>query len=252
MRPEKVWRAALGELQLQVSRSTFDTWLRDARLVSCEESEYIIGVDSGFARDWLDAHMRNTVGRTVGGIGGGAATVSFVVWPQDPATTSGETPLFPAAPDKEVSRQTRAPAPRQSFDDFVVGTGNRMANAFTMFLTVIAYQFVLANTLPELPYLTVLDTHMLTSMAFIIAVIFEVALLCVHSRRADTDRERLEEMNDFLLQWNVSTWGVIQLAYALCCLSYHSCCKGSVFFRRRARALPAVGLLAPLAGLLLW
>jgi chromosomal replication initiator protein len=129
VRPEKVWRAALGELQLQVSRSTFDTWLRDARLVSCEESEYIIGVDSGFARDWLDAHMRNTVERTVGGIGGGAATVSFVVWPQDPATTSGETPLFPAAPDKDVSRQTRAPAPRRSFDDFVVGTGNRMANA---------------------------------------------------------------------------------------------------------------------------
>ena len=130
--------------------------------------------------------------------------------------------------------------------------GNRLGNAFTMFLTVIAYQFVLANTLPELPYLTVLDVHMLTSMAFVIAIILEVALLCVYSRNENTDRERLEEMNSFVLWWNLGTWGVIQLIYALCCASYHSCCKGSVFFGRRGRALPAVGLLAPLIGLLLW
>ncbi len=129
MRPERVWRAALGELQLQVSRSTFDTWLRDARLVSCEDSEYIVGVESGFARDWLDARMRATVERTVAGIVGRTASVSFVVWPHEPTNPTGDTPLFPESPAEKPDHHSRAPAPDRSFDNFVVGPGSRMAHA---------------------------------------------------------------------------------------------------------------------------
>ena len=129
MRPENVWRAALGELQLQVSRSTFDTWLRDVRLVSCEDGEYIVGVESGFARDWLDARMRTTVERTVAGIVGRTASVSFVVWPREPAKTTGDTPLFPESPAENPAHHSREPAPGRSFDDFVVGSGNRMAHS---------------------------------------------------------------------------------------------------------------------------
>ena len=129
MRPEAVWSAALGELQLQVSRCTFDTWLRDARLVSCEAGEYIIGVENDFARDWLDARMRTTVERTVAGIVGRTAVVSFVVWPHDPVPLSGEAPLFPDGPAEKTAHLARASAPDRSFDNFVVGPCNRMAHA---------------------------------------------------------------------------------------------------------------------------
>ena len=129
MRPESVWSATLGELQLQVSRSTFDTWLRDARLVSCEAGEYIIGVENDFARDWLDARMRNTVERTVAGIVGTTAVVSFVVWPDDHVSPHGETPLFPDGPDEKADPPNRAPVTHRSFDNFVVGSCNRMAHA---------------------------------------------------------------------------------------------------------------------------
>ncbi|MDP6793335.1 MAG: DnaA N-terminal domain-containing protein, partial [Anaerolineales bacterium] len=115
MRPEKVWRAALGELQLQVSRSTFDTWLRDARLVSCEDGKYIVGVESGFARDWLDARMRTTVERTVTGIVGTASAVSFVVWPRDPIAPDAETHLFRGGTDEKLTQQTHSLVPGRSF-----------------------------------------------------------------------------------------------------------------------------------------
>lgn len=129
MRPEKVWRAALGELQLQVSRSTFDTWLRQTRLVSCEGGKYIVGVESGFARDWLDERMRTTVERTITGIVSGAATVSFVVWPHMPAAPASEMPLFPKRSAEPPAQQTSDQAPGRSFDDFVVGPGSRIAHA---------------------------------------------------------------------------------------------------------------------------
>lgn len=129
MRPEKVWSAALGELQLQVSRSTFDTWLRDARLVSCEDGKYIVGVESGFARDWLDARMRTTVERTVAGIVGTASAVSFVVWPRDPMVPDEETHLFLGETAEKPTQQTHSLVPGRSFDDFVVGPGSRIAHA---------------------------------------------------------------------------------------------------------------------------
>lgn len=129
MRPEKVWRAALGELQLQVSRSTFDTWLRNTRLVSFEDGEYIVGVENGFARDWLDARMRTTIERTVAGIIGGPAKVSFVLWQHKPEPAATETPLLTASLATKAVRQKSSRAPGYSFDNFVVGPGSRMAHA---------------------------------------------------------------------------------------------------------------------------
>ena len=131
MKPEKVWRAALGELELQVSRSTFNTWLHGARFVACEKGEYIVGLDSDFVRDWLDARMRTTIERTVAGIVGEKVVVSFVVWPQsDQSHNSGgsEKALLPLpkAPS-ETSHHQRLPS--RSFDDFVVSPGCRMAHA---------------------------------------------------------------------------------------------------------------------------
>ena len=36
MTPEAAWKATLGELELQMTKATFNTWLRDARLLdSC-------------------------------------------------------------------------------------------------------------------------------------------------------------------------------------------------------------------------
>ena len=123
MNPRKVWQAALGELELQVSRSTFNTWLSGASLVACETDEYIIGVNSDFVRDWLEARMRTTIERTVAGIVGEKVVVSFVVWQQpDPANN-------PNKPEKTLMSLSEAPSdtsrykqlPSRSFDDFVVG-----------------------------------------------------------------------------------------------------------------------------------
>jgi len=135
VRPDGVWRAALGELQLQVSRSTFDTWMRDTHLISCEDGEYIIGVESDFARDWLDARMRITIERTVAGIVGGPAQVSFVVWHHKPTSSAGEISLLNKSLAAKPVRQKSAPAPGHSFDNFVVGSGSRMAHAAALAVT---------------------------------------------------------------------------------------------------------------------
>ncbi len=64
MRPEQVWQAALGELQLQMTRATYDTWLRDTILVSSDDDTFVIGLKNAYARDWLENRLRTTIQRT--------------------------------------------------------------------------------------------------------------------------------------------------------------------------------------------
>jgi chromosomal replication initiator protein len=58
-----VWSAALGELQLQMTQATFDTWLRDSRLLSHDEGVWTIGVKTGYAKDWLEHRLMTTIHR---------------------------------------------------------------------------------------------------------------------------------------------------------------------------------------------
>jgi predicted transcriptional regulator len=73
-----IWQAALGELQLQMTKATFDTWVRNTRLVSCRDGIFVIGTQNEFARDWLENRLLTTVKRTLVGIVGHPVEVRFV------------------------------------------------------------------------------------------------------------------------------------------------------------------------------
>ena len=78
--PERdIWQAALGELQLQMTKATFDTWVRNTRLLSCQDGDFVIGVHNAFARDWLENRLLTTVKRTLVGIVGHPVEVRFVL-----------------------------------------------------------------------------------------------------------------------------------------------------------------------------
>jgi chromosomal replication initiator protein len=55
---KQIWQAALGELQVQLSRPTFETWLRQASAVSLDEERFILRAHSTFTAEWLDQRLR--------------------------------------------------------------------------------------------------------------------------------------------------------------------------------------------------
>jgi hypothetical protein len=79
MQPDLVWSACLGELQLQMTQATFDTWLRDARFLKYEGESFTIGVKSSYAKDWLENRLLGTIQRTLSRLTEGSADVTFVV-----------------------------------------------------------------------------------------------------------------------------------------------------------------------------
>jgi chromosomal replication initiator protein len=130
MTAERFWEAALGQLQLEMPRAAFDTWVRDAELLTYEDGTFIVGVQNAYAKDWLEDRLRSTVTRVLTGISGRSADVRFVVWHDD--SEDGEhAPVMglpEVVPQKKVISNTNV-SPKYTFESFVVGPSNRLAAA---------------------------------------------------------------------------------------------------------------------------
>ncbi|HQJ11566.1 MAG TPA: DnaA N-terminal domain-containing protein, partial [Anaerolineae bacterium] len=66
MDAQRLWQAALGELELQLTRAMFDTWLRDSRCITLEDDHcLVIGVKNGYAVEWLENRLYTVIQRVL-------------------------------------------------------------------------------------------------------------------------------------------------------------------------------------------
>jgi len=73
------WVAALGQLQMEIPKASFDTWLRDVDLIGYSDGVFEVGVQNTYARDWLEDRLKSTAGRVLTGVVGEKMEVRFVV-----------------------------------------------------------------------------------------------------------------------------------------------------------------------------
>jgi chromosomal replication initiator protein len=139
MSPEAAWKATLGELELQMTKATFNTWLRDARLLNTQESEFTIGVRNGYAKDWLENRLHDTILRTLSAIAGDDVAIRFVVATENNGNGNGPsangTALAvepPRANGNPLVDEDGLRNPGYRFSTFVVGPSNRLAHAATL------------------------------------------------------------------------------------------------------------------------
>ncbi|MBN2146726.1 MAG: chromosomal replication initiator protein DnaA [Anaerolineales bacterium] len=129
---KQAWQAALGQLQMDMPKASFDTWARNAELVTYEDGVFVIGVPNAYARDWLDNRLSSTVTRLLTGIMNRTVEVRFIVWQGDPEI---EQVGIVERVDEDIPAQNHAyikPSSfcsRYTFDNFVVGASNRLAHA---------------------------------------------------------------------------------------------------------------------------
>ncbi|NTW12533.1 MAG: chromosomal replication initiator protein DnaA, partial [Anaerolineales bacterium] len=79
MNADQAWQSVLGQLQMEMPRASFDTWVRDTKPVSYNEGTLTIGVRNAYARDWLESRLASTVNRLLVGIFNSTVDVHFVV-----------------------------------------------------------------------------------------------------------------------------------------------------------------------------
>ncbi len=159
MDQRQVWRATLGELEISLSQATFETWFRRTALIRVDEasSTFVLGVVSGFAKDWIEERYRSLIAQTIAKIVGYSVTLTVEVISEAELDAHGAlgsrsksvttTSALTAEPDvlartsnsrsgdavrivdaSEPTRPTNLNA-RYTFATYVVGSGTRLAHA---------------------------------------------------------------------------------------------------------------------------
>lgn len=150
MRADQAWQAALGQLQMDMQKAAFDTWVRDAEMISYEDGVFMVGVRNAYARDWLSERLSSTVTRLLTGIMDRTVQVRFIVWQNTPEPNDAQEPIdLSTSPlTVETSRNNgnglfyqnghefdvanTTINRKYSFHNFVVGASNRLAHAACM------------------------------------------------------------------------------------------------------------------------
>ena len=117
---QRIWETALGELQIQVNKPNYRTWLEKTTGLSYQDDQFVIGVHNTFVAEYLDKNQRSLIEKTLIGLTRQDITVVFQVNSYHQNSTGTNAPQA-ATPPEFKSKYT--------FDSFIVGSGNRLAYA---------------------------------------------------------------------------------------------------------------------------
>jgi len=128
---KEIWSAALGELEVVLSKANFTTWFKDTFILSVDKSVVTIGVPNSFAKEWLEKKYHPQILITLEKLYPDTKTVKYeIVSPASRPSTlfeSSPSPVQTEMPTESHSHPTLNT--KYTFDSYVVGPSNRLAAA---------------------------------------------------------------------------------------------------------------------------
>ncbi|MBM3256873.1 MAG: chromosomal replication initiator protein DnaA [Candidatus Liptonbacteria bacterium] len=136
MNLEDLWQSTLAEMEVQLSRANFSTWLKQSRLVDKQEGTLYIALPNNFAKEWVENKYQKNLLGIIRNFDNSARKLEFVVAPQHVATTEKLAPIAPRVERLEahmglelkIDPETNL-NPRYTLSSFVVGPSNELAFA---------------------------------------------------------------------------------------------------------------------------
>lgn len=136
MNAEQAWQATLGQLRMDMSKAAYDTWVRDAEMVACDDQRVTIATPNAYARDWLENRLSTQIHRTLSGIMNRSMQVEFIIRQAEPEAPEPAASLEPDPPaissPAEFRLTNQTINGKYTFENFVVGPSNRLAHAACM------------------------------------------------------------------------------------------------------------------------
>jgi len=131
---KEIWQAALGELEVILSKANFTTWFKDTFLASINDKEATIGVPNAFTKEWLENKYHPQILAVLQKTYPQLKTVNYNVSTKPLQNTPRLEPQKIEEPKSNQKPDTRPVTPNNlnatyTFDSFVVGASNRLAAA---------------------------------------------------------------------------------------------------------------------------
>lgn len=149
MNPNEIWQAALGELELTLSKANFTTWFKNTFISTFENAKIIIAVPNTFTKAWLEKKYHEAIVRSLrNATNNGVREVTYRVEVRNTSLIPGftttdnmessypvptlETPSEEQGGGKNEGLGSIGLNPRYTFESFVVGKTNELAHASAM------------------------------------------------------------------------------------------------------------------------
>jgi chromosomal replication initiator protein len=140
--PRQLWEAALGHLQLLVTRPNYDTWLKHTVGKDFRNGLFVVGTPNAFVSEMLEQRMYSIISQTLERVVESPVEIRFeVVSPENtgpaPDPTGDALPAPLMAPSPADAGPTNGPRPaalnpKYTFSKFIVGKSNDLAHAAAM------------------------------------------------------------------------------------------------------------------------
>ncbi len=142
MTNEELWQAALGEIELSLSKANFITWFKNTGVLERKDGLATVGVPTGFSKEWLSNKYQKLILKSLRNLSPDIRNVDFVI---STAPSSQIIPFSSISIQKcaekqplledqagfeefKINKDTNL-NPKYTFDSFVVGSFNELAQA---------------------------------------------------------------------------------------------------------------------------
>ncbi len=154
MTNSELWQAALGEIELSISKANFSTWFKNTAILSKENGKVVIGVPNGFAKEWLENKYNTYIFRALRNFQEDIKEISCVIYNLDQPSVGGDGKKVDSIahgavggksienPYAYVPQQSMTPQAsyaqkphenninhRYTFENFIIGENNELARA---------------------------------------------------------------------------------------------------------------------------
>jgi chromosomal replication initiator protein len=131
----EIWQATLSEVEKQMSKPSFETWVKTTRPVSLNNGILVISVPNDFTKDWLENRYSTLITKTLQDVCSNDYKIHFIT-----PRINGEEEESPAEKVNipRVNNFTSSVTnsswlnPKYTFDTFVIGGSNRFAHAASL------------------------------------------------------------------------------------------------------------------------
>lgn len=132
--PHHLWDQCLKSLEQQLSKPSFETWIKSVYLYNLQGNKVTLAVPNTFAKEWIENHYSATIKSICDAIFNTNLIITYII----PNSDEDNEIITEHIPKKTVSslpsreEMNLTLNPKYTFDTFVVGNSNRFAHAASL------------------------------------------------------------------------------------------------------------------------
>jgi chromosomal replication initiator protein len=131
---DELWKSALGEIEIQISKPNFITWFKNSNLLEKKDGVALVAFPNNFAKEWAENKYQKIILRSLRNLDDATKRVEFVV-AADSKNAGWKPRAVQNAPKEQqsfsefrIDPETNL-NPRYTIGSFIVGSSNELAYA---------------------------------------------------------------------------------------------------------------------------